>query len=149
MLQISCAALLIGTLQTIVGKGTAGKTYQLISRIVMIFVVISPLTQLHGNIFFESPISFYRTGQDIVRDTQEDVLCSASDIIIEQVRSYIMDEAESLNAVVEIEEICLDPQTWIPTSIQLRGPISPYDKAMLTDYIQTAIGIEKEAQKWS
>ena len=114
----------------------------------MILVMISPIRGYQGGIPFGASYSFYQEGLDITASAQDDADRSISDIIISQARTYIMDEAESLNADIQIKEIELDPKTLMPISVRLAGSISPYDKSMLADFLETTMGVKKEAQKW-
>lgn len=131
------------------GKGTPGNVYRLLSGLAMIFVLLSAVRSYQGFIRYDIPSSFYEDGRDIAADAKEEVDSTISDIIINQTCAYIMDEAESLNTDIQIVDLELDPQTRAPKSIHLAGRISPYDKSMLADFLETTLGIKKEAQTWN
>ena len=69
------------------------------------------------------------------------------DIIKARIQAYILDKADSFGTQLDVEVI-LD-QDNIPTSVELRGNISPYAKAQLTGIITENLGIPKEYQLWT
>lgn len=128
------------------GKGGISAIVKLVSGLFLTFVIISPLTKLDF-----SPVNDYldkitldgveaaAVGENLAREAE-------ADIIISQVRSYIMDKADSLGAQLDVE-VVLD-QDNIPVSVRLEGSISPYAKAQVAEMITEDLGISKEHQRW-
>lgn len=148
ILRVCCSALIAGVLLTIGGDGPGGKVRRLICGLFMTFVVISPLKQIHLDEIWELPEEAYREGQDISAAAQEEAMEEICSIIIQRTRAYILDEAGSLDARIEVTAISLDPDTLEPAGVELTGQLSPYDRSILSDYMEDTLGIEKEAQVW-
>lgn len=149
ILRVCCSALIAGTVMTIGGDGSGAKARKLICGLFMAFVVISPMKQIQLEEVWELPEQSYREGQDICADAQEQAVEEISSVIIQRTRAYILDKAGSLGASVEVTAMALDPDTLEPVNVELTGDLSPYDRSMLSAYIQDTLGIEKEAQIWN
>lgn len=147
--RICCCALIVGALQAVSGTGTNGSIKKLIGGLFMAFVVISPLRQIELGELWRIPEDHYRQGQAISEQAQSDTVDAISDIIIQRTQAYILDEAKSLDAMIEVTAIALDPETLEPLHVELTGKISPHDRAVLSESIESNLGIAKEEQVWN
>lgn len=148
ILRVCCSALIAGTLLTIGSDGPGSKVRKLLCGLFMTFVVISPLKQIHLDEIWELPEEVYQEGQQISAAAQEQVSEEICSIIIQRTRAYILDEAGSLDARIEVSAISLDPDTLEPVGVELTGQLSADDRSVLSDYIEDTLGIKKEAQVW-
>lgn len=149
ILRVCCCAVIAGVIRTVSGTGPGSHTRNLIIGLFLAFAVISPLREISPNPQWELPEELYQEGLDITADATDEVNREISDIIIEKTRAYILDEADSLGAGIRVTRLRLDPQTLMPDQVELTGNISPYAKAMLSDYLENTLGIGKEAQIWT
>ena len=94
------------------------------------------------------PEDLYQEGEDIAAAAQEDISNEISSIITERVETYILDEAGSLGIEVQVKDIQLDPDTLEPIQVEIWGDISPYNRSLLSDYLENTLGIGKEGQLW-
>lgn len=133
---------------TIGGDGPGSQVRKLICGVFLAFVIISPLRQVDLDGIWTLPEQFYEEGQNISAAAREDVNMEISAVIIDRTRTYILDEAESLGAQLQVTRIALDPDTLAPNGVELTGSISPYARSALSGYIENTLGIEKEAQVW-
>lgn len=67
--------------------------------------------------------------------------------IKEETEAYILDKAAAIGAGIDAE-VGLD-EDGIPVLVRLSGDISPYDRALLADFISDNLGISKENQVWT
>lgn len=149
VLQICCCAIISGVVAAIGGNGPGSKMKNMICGLFMTFVIISPLREIELTDLWSMPEGFYQEGQDITASAQKNANEAISDIIIERAGTYILDEANSLNVRLQVEKICLDPDTLSPVQVELSGDIAPYQRSILSDYIADTLGIGKEDQIWS
>lgn len=148
ILRVCCSALIASVVLTIGPDGAGSKIRQMICGLFLTFVVISPLRQIQLDDLWQLPDSFYQEGQDIAASAQASASEEISDIIITQTRTYILDEASSLGLQIEVKDIQLDPGTLEPIEVEIWGDISPYNRTLLSDYLQNTLGIGKEGQLW-
>ena len=149
VLRVCCCALIGGVILTIGGDGPGRKVRKLIVGLFMASIVISPLRKIQLGELWDLPDDLYAEGQDITATAQEDTKNAISDIIIERTRSYILDEANSLDAKIQVTMIRLDPYTLTPVQVALTGDVSPYARSLLSDTIENGLGIGKEDQIWN
>ena len=70
------------------------------------------------------------------------------ELIIESVSAYILDKASALGAKLEVTVWLSDHEPYSPEKITLTGNISPYAKSILAEYMESQLGVSKEAQIW-
>lgn len=148
VLRVCCSAVIAGIIQSVCPEGAGGKVRKMIIGIFMAFVVISPLRELELGELWELPEELYDEGQDISAIAQADATDAVSELIIQQLTAYILDEAGSLNADIQVTRVSLDPDTLAPMEIELTGEVSPYARSLLSDSIESNLGIGKEDQTW-
>lgn len=149
VLRICCSAVIAGVVTTIGGDGPGSKTRKMICGLFMAFVVISPLREVKLSDIWKLPEDLYQQGQDIAASAQADTNSAISDVIIQRTRTYILDEASSLNAELQVEDIRLDRETLEPVQVELRGKIAPYQRSLMSGFLADTLGIEKEDQIWN
>ena len=69
--------------------------------------------------------------------------------IKERTQSYILDKAQSLNAVLDVEVTLSDDEIPVPVKVCITGKVSPYARGRLENLIIEDLGIEKENQIWT
>ena len=149
ILRICCCAVIGGAIITIGGKGPESKVRRMIVGLFIAFSVISPLREIHLNDLWSLPDVLYEEGEQITAAAQADTKDEISDIIIERTQAYILDEANSLDAQIQVTMIRLDPDTLEPVQVELTGNISPYARSVLSDSIECSLGIGKGDQLWN
>ena len=68
-----------------------------------------------------------------------------TEIIKQRTQAYILDKAQALNTVLEVEVTLSDDDIPVPLKVRLKGKISPYAKGRLQATIAEDLGIEKVA----
>lgn len=148
ILRLCCCSIIAGIVVTIGGSGPGSRIRKMICGLFIIFAAISPLREMEPDEFWDLPDALYQDGMDISTAAQKDVNEAVSEVIIEKTRTYILDEANSLNAGILVTQISLDPDTLVPVAVTLSGNVSPYQRALLSDYIDQTLGIGKEGVAW-
>ena len=128
-------------------KRATGKLIRLLSGILMVATVISPLKNIsfkHLSGYFNDLSTEANLAVNLgIESSQE----SAAKIIKEKSEAYILDKAKTMGLDVAVE-VELDDNNSVPCGITILGKIAPYDKIVLADYIEQSLGIPGEKQKW-
>jgi len=144
--NITCTALILGALGSVCGTG--GGVRKMVFGLLLGFVVIAPLRTLELGDLVELPGAFYREGESVRDEAMDRTREDLRAVITGEVEAYILDEAASLGADIQVEGIELDPDTMIPVSVSISGQISAYDQNQLSGYINRELGVGKEGQRW-
>ena len=150
VLSVVAAAILCTIVQVLLGKKSAvGRIAHLLSGILMAITVIAPL----GQITFQGISEYW---DDLSYDAQKYVTDGTSvaenqmrEIIKARTEAYILDKANRMGLQIAVE-VELDGYNGnIPCAVVIDGTASPYAKEQLSSYIEEALGIAKENQKWT
>ena len=129
-------------------KNTIGTIVKLLSGIFMCLTILSPVTHISF-----SNIERYFGDLSLDADIYADAgiahsKTEISSIIKSQSEAYILDKANSMGLDIGVEVELDDENNFIPYAITINGPVSPYIKELLGDYIENHLGITKENQRW-
>lgn len=116
--------------------------------LVLIFLVLSPVRQMDLDFVWELSDEIGQEARSITDSAQEEALHQIREGIIERTRTYILDEAESLGADIQVLSLSLEEDGFVPVRVELQGDISPYDRMRLSDLLEEDLGIGKEGQIW-
>lgn len=139
--------MILGALGSLCGAGSGVR--KLVFGMFLAFLVLDPVRGLDLEEFLAFPQLAYQEGTAIREAALQDAQAEKCSVIKEQVESYILVEADSLGAVVQIDAIELDPGSMVPVAVALSGNVSAYDKQMLSGYIEDCLGIGREKQRWN
>ena len=145
VLQLCAGAFLVGILTVISGGKSQIKW---ICGLFLIFLVLSPVRQMDLDFVWELSEKSEQEAQSITQQAQEETFHQIREGIIERTRTYILDEAESLGADIQVVSLSLEEGGFIPVRVELQGDISPYDRMLLSDLLEEDLGIGKEGQIW-
>lgn len=148
ILRLCCCCVIAGVVITLGGNGPGSKLRKMICGLFIAFAAMSPLREMELDGWGELPDTFYQDGSDISAAAREEVNQAIRQGIIDRTQAYILDEADSLNAQLQVTRIGLDPDTLVPVAVTLRGDVPPYQRALLSDYINETLGIGKEEVVW-
>lgn len=141
-----CAgALLLGIIMILSGEKQQVKW---LCSLVMFFLVLSPVRNLELDSAWNLTEEIRQDARQITDQAQENTARQIRDGIIQRTRAYILDEAESLGAEIQVISLALEEEGYRPVRVELRGAISPYDRMHLSDLLEENLGIGKEEQIW-
>ena len=87
-------------------------------------------------------------GKKITSQAEEDTALLIREGIIQRTKTYILDEAESLGAEIQVISIKLIDDGYLPVQVELKGEIAPYHREVLSEMLQDELGISEEGQIW-
>ena len=150
ILSVTAASILLGIAQTLVGKkGGTAALVRLIGGLFLTFTVIAPLADMDLNAAFDAPWDFAQQGGAIAAQGEQITRDKLQSIIKQRCEAYILDRANTLHAQLEVEVTLSQDDIPIPTTVQLRGSVSPYAKKNLQAWLSDDMGIPKENQIWT
>ncbi len=148
LISVTGAAIICGCVTGILGsKGTIGSIAKFLCGLFMTVTVFSPLVDFRlpdlGS-FMDS----YQAEADLsIADAEKVSHQMKTEIITEQVRSYILDKADSMGLSISVE-VSLD-DALLPNMVIIKGEASPYAKSKLADHITENLGIPEEKLLWT
>lgn len=149
ILSLIGAALICCVAKNLVGaSGKSKEVIHIVCGIFMAITALSPIVKIEIPDLSSYVQPVFSTATEISHDAAESAKEDRADIIKEQTRAYILEKANSRNMDVDVE-VTLDEENLIPSSITIIGSISPYDKAVLSDYIQKTFDIPEVQQRWA
>lgn len=149
LLQIISAALICGILLRIMGKkGMLTETVKLLAGVYMTITVLSPWVNIPTGSLEDITGDLSLDAEALAQEGKNSAQEAISAIIKERSETYILDKASSLGVSLTVEvRLTVDALPY-PAGVTLSGPISPYAKSILADYISDNLGISMEDQKW-
>ncbi len=148
ILSFVCAAIICSIIKLLVAR--TGKIASLMNIVCGLFIgitALSPIMDFKLPDYNSNIQNVYETAnqisQEAVFTTREDI----AGIITEETQAYILEKASSLDMDVVVE-VNLNEEDLIPESVVVVGPVAPYEKKLLANYIQQTLDIPEERQQW-
>ncbi len=129
-------------------KTTVGQITKLLSGILLIVTVISPLTNISFRHIGDYLTGLSSTADAYINDGHSAMQADIDAIIKAETETYILDKASELGLQIDVEVSLDENNHSIPCSVTVIGKFSPYSKENLSGYITNTLGIAKEKQKW-
>ena len=150
LLSVLAAALICAIATRLMGeKGTLATLTRLIAGLFRAFVFIRPVAGLDLSGLTDWSVRFDAEAEEAVAAGQSQTRKALAQLIKEQTQAYILDKAQALEAVLEVEVTLSDDDIPVPVKVRLSGKASPYAKGRLQSIITEDLGIEKENQIWT
>lgn len=125
------------------------KLIRLITALFMLLMFISNFTNIEAFDFTRTLSIVQYDAEAFAQDGAYRTRERISDIIKEEVETYILSRAQQYGLELEVKVADINIETMKPTKIYLKGVASPYSKKSLEAEIQQDLGIPKENQIWS
>lgn len=146
LLSVTAAALVCGIVTTLGGKSSGiSKLLKLLCGLFLAATVVKPLVDVKiGDIWdFAENLT---VSSDAAVAMGENVAAEEMERIIKQkTQTYILDKAKALGADVTVE---VSLEGYIPSSVTVKGDLSPYVKSNLSASIARELNIPPEEQVW-
>jgi hypothetical protein len=150
LLGIFAAAMISGIAKRLMGeKGTHAALVNLITGIFMVFTLIRPIVSVNLFDLRHLVDGFESDAAQAVQIGESQTRKMLAQFIKERTQSYILDKAQSLNAVLDVEVTLSDDEIPVPVKVCITGKVSPYARGRLENLIIEDLGIEKENQIWT
>lgn len=121
-----------------------GRTLRLISGVLILLVVLQPLTKVDLEKIAEKLRSGEVSAENLEFDAQEQLALQVK----KSTEAYIEEYASAQGALLRAEVEVSGDTVPTPTKITLTGSVTLEQLSLLSDYIETALGIGKNAQIW-
>ena len=142
ILGVTCAALLGALACELSGKGTLGQAGRLLSGLVLLWAVLSPLPGV-DIARLTQPMLETGTQLEQERERWNEQSATAMRTVIEQEsQAYILDKAQQLGLDCQVRVTCrMEGGVWLPWSVRVSG-IAP--SAALSRAVEEELGIAAE-----
>lgn len=146
LISITAAAMIAGIITGIAKKsGGISSIMKLLCGLFLTVTVLHPVAGISFN-----RIQLYLDQMSVDADFAANIGNDAANkemkqYITERSCAYILEKANALGASLDIEIILED---LIPCAVEISGPVSPYAKQQLSNYIEENLGISLEDQRW-
>lgn len=142
ILGVTCAALLGALACELAGKGTLGQVARLVSGLVLLWAVLSPLPGV-DIARLTQPVLEVGTQLEQEHERLSEQSATAMRAVIEQEsQAYILDKAQQLGLDCQVRVTCRqEGGVWLPWSVQVKG-IAP--SAALTRAVEEELGVAAE-----
>lgn len=130
-------------------KGANATLIKLVAGLFLAFTLIKPLVSLDLSGIISLTDKYQDIASDAVQMGESQTRNALSKFIKQRTEAYILDKAQALNTVLEVEVTLSDDDIPVPVAVNVKGKVSPYAKGQLQSMITEDIGIEKEKQTWT
>lgn len=149
LISVAAAAIIGGVVKNLSDeKSTSGTVIRLITGLILVMTVLSPLVSLHLSDLPDLSESIMAEAKAVSSDGEELARQQMETVIMEQLEAYILDKAASHGVTLEVSFRDFD-ESMVPRQVILRGKVSPYVKSQMQSEISAELGIAKENQVWT
>lgn len=149
LLGILSGALICAIVLELVGKKSANAALiRLLCGVYMLLCVVSPLLDVRIGSLTDFTDAIGQEANGFAQDGKNMAQEEYRAVITQRTTAYILDKAASLGAEIEAEVTLSEDDIAAPSSVTVRGRISPYAKGLLSSWLESELGIEAEEQTW-
>ena len=149
ILSLLAAAVICSILVAWLGTNrTQGAIMKLLAGVFMTVTLLSPLLQFRLTDLTSEFSDITADAQNAVQAGQSNYSDDFVRSIKQQTEAYILDKAAFWELNLEVEVTLSETDPPVPDYVVLIGPVSPYAKGQLTEFISKELGISKENQVW-
>lgn len=149
VLHIITAAIISALATRFLGdSGVFGSAIKLLSGMFMILAVVAPWTDLRLDILSQMAGDIDLEAAYVTAEGENSAQEAMSQIISTRTQAYILDKANELGAELTVAVFLTDEAPPVPFGVQLTGKISPYNKTILSNWLDKNLGITPEEQIW-
>ena len=114
----------------------------------MIVTLVRPVTNIQLMEMTVLPRHISEQAQMAISSGEEYRIDSLASIIKEEAETYILDKAQALQCILDVEVIVEKDDPPFPAEVYIRGNLSYEEKCSLQDLIARELHIAKENQIW-
>ncbi len=149
LLKLTAAALICGMITAFFGKkGTFGAVIQLLAGMFLTLSILSPWVQLRLDELSGWTAGMSAGAEALGQTGQNTAREAMVKRITEKTAAYILDKASALDADLAVEVLLDDSAIPVPCGVRIQGNVSPYAKKVLSNLLETELGIAPEEQIW-
>lgn len=148
LLSVTAAALICTVAKRIAPGGTVGAALKMVTGMLMLLAVVHPWAEIRMADLSEYTADIQNAADHAAAEGIESSQLALREGIIQRVRTYILDKAQTLEADLTVEVELTDDTLPVPCGVTLRGNVSPYARSVLSEYLEDVLGIGSEALRW-
>ena len=148
LLSVTAGAIICAVALKMPIKGASAGLLRLICGIFMLLCLLSPLTDVKLNDFIPVTDLYWSEAEQLAAQGENFAHQALEELIKGRSEAYILDKAADLGVSLDVCVSLASQDLPVPQEVMLTGTVSPYQKAVLTDYIEDHLGIEGGKIQW-
>lgn len=148
ILSMVCAALICGILADLSEKTGFAKLIRLSCSIFLAFTMIAPILRLRFPEWEAQKNRYLSEARNAAAVGENIRLRSVAGIIRQEAEAYILKEAKSIGANLEVEVELDSGDPPAPAAVTVRGDFDEATETQLSRLLEDELGIPKERQTW-
>ena len=149
LISIAAAAILSAIVTSFFKSGANGKLIKMTCSVLVSITVLQPFIKLR----LPDLNHYFRSVSAEASQSVDDGIYQAAKAeragIKQRVEAYILNKAAQYDCELEVIATLSEESPYQPVGVQIRGEVSPYAKAVLSETIAQSLGIAKEDQEWN
>lgn len=131
----------------LVGKSQIKGITDMICGLFLGITILTPLVHVKIPDFRTYAQSYVYDAEIAAEAGRQNASQQLQGIIKQEVESYILEKAHARDLILSVD-VQINEHTGIPTGVEIKGDVSPYDRNVLSEYISQTFDIPEESQKW-
>ena len=150
ILNIVAVGMITAICITLVQKNTsAGMIIKMLGGIFLVITLISPLVKIRFDDLGVLWEQISAEGDLLAQEGNDSTQEALSTVIKEDLEAYILDKADELGLTLKITVQMDQHNTVMPQTVKLQGAVSPYQKRLLSAFMEEELGITEAQQEWN
>lgn len=150
ILNIVAVGMITAICITLVQKNTsAGMIIKMLGGIFLVITLISPLVKIRFDDLSSLWEQVSAEGNVLAKEGSNSTQEALSTVIKEDLEAYILDKADELGLTLRITVQMDQHNAVMPQTVKLQGAASPYQKRLLSAFMEEELGITEAQQEWN
>ena len=149
ILSVIASAIICAISIKMVGNtGFIPSVIKLLTGLFVVYTVVSPWSKIQIYDFSSYLSDLKLDGSIIAAEGKESAELAGSELIKQQVESYILEKAQSIGVALTADIIIDNSDYRSPKYVTISGSASPYNRQCIMQMISDELGIPKENLTW-
>ena len=150
ILNIFAVGMITAICITLVQKNTsAGMIIKMLGGSFFVITLISPLVKIRFDDLGVLCEQISAEGDLLAQEGNDSTQEALSTVIKEDLEAYILDKADELGLTLRITVQMDQHNAVMPQTVKLQGAASPYQKRLLSAFMEEELGITEAQQEWN
>ena len=150
ILNIVAVGMITAICITLVQKNTsAGMIIKMLGGIFLVITLISPLVKIRFDDLGVLWEQISAEGDLLAQEGNDSTQEALSTVIKEDLEAYILDKADELGLTLKVTVQMDQHNAVMPQTVKLQGAASPYQKRLLSAFMEEELGITEAQQEWN
>ena len=148
LLSVLVIAFVCSFINRLVSNRANSAVLKMITGLIVTMTVLQPLKGIYWGP--SSPFSLDYKDQitDAIAKGETEKQKALTDIIRQEVVTYILRQAKMLHVDVTVDVVLTDAAMPVPEFVRISGNVAPYAKQQLINIIERELGVAEENQIW-